>query len=317
MELVVIEARGEHATFAPEMGCQCFGYQVGALDLIAAPESAESLRAHPFRSGMPIQFPWPGRIRNGVFTFAGREIHLPINEPARGHAIHGLVWNCAFEVMSRGIDRVRMRLDSSTDAAVTRIWPFPFVLEIDLEVGGGLRVRFSVRNSGASAMPFGIGAHPYFHAPLETHGARDAIEVEAQPAKSRWPLDAKLIPSGAPIAAAGDFDFSAPRPLDAHTYDDVFQLDSARDPSRPCARLIDRAARCAIEIRADPQFRDLVVYAPPDKPVVALEPYTCAPDAFNLNSRGIDAGMLTLAPGAVFEAGFEIRAAELANSGRS
>ncbi len=41
--------------------------------------------------------------------------------------------------------------------------------------------------------------------------------------------------------------------------------------------------------------------------VVAIEPYTCAPDAFNLAARGVAAGMRELAPRDSFEAGFEIR----------
>ena len=48
-------------------------------------------------------------------------------------------------------------------------------------------------------------------------------------------------------------------------------------------------------------------FRPPDNAVVALEPYTSAPDAFNLAARGVAAGMRELAPGQTFEAGFEIR----------
>ena len=67
----------------------------------------------------------------------------------------------------------------------------------------------------------------------------------------------------------------------------------------------------ALELRAAPIFRTLVVYAPPSPDVVALEPYTCGPDAFNLAARGIDAGMLELLPGARFEASFELRLSAL------
>ncbi len=79
------------------------------------------------------------------------------------------------------------------------------------------------------------------------------------------------------------------------------------DGAAPRARLIDPSLKIALEIRADPAFGDFVVYAPEDSPVVALEPYTCAPDAFNLAARAIAAGMRELAPGETFEAGFEIR----------
>ena len=71
--------------------------------------------------------------------------------------------------------------------------------------------------------------------------------------------------------------------------------------------MIDPSLNLAVEVRADPAFGDFVVFAPANNPVVALEPYTCGPDAFNLAARGIDSGARELAPGQTFEAGFEIR----------
>jgi len=131
------------------------------------------------------------------------------------------------------------------------------------------------------------------------------IELDAN---ARWPLDARLIPTGDAERLAGKYDLRAPRPLGADTYDDAFRMvPIAGRTSAPRARLIDPSLEIALEIGADPAFGDFVVYAPAERPVVALEPYTCAPDAFNLAARGIAAGMRELAPGQTFEAGFEIR----------
>ncbi len=308
MDFVTIEAQSERVVIAPELGCQCFGYRVGSLEIIFPPPSVEALREHPFRSGIPILFPWPGRVANGKFDFAGRRIVIPINERARGHAIHGLTWNCAFRVAKRGPHYALMELDSASDANLLRIWPYPFVFEVDYEVGDGLRIKFRVRNSGNSEMPFGFGAHPYFNAPLSKDSSRKSLTLQV-PAAERWPLDLTLIPSGPPQPVAGKFDLRAPRALGSETYDDVFKLAPGRDPLAPCARMTDPAMRLAIEVRADAPFEDFVIFAPPENPVVAMEPYTCAPDAFNLASRGVESGMRTLAPGATFEAGFEIRVA--------
>ena len=155
-------------------------------------------------------------------------------------------------------------------------------------------------------MPFGFGAHPYFHAPLNPAGNRDSLLLQLD-AGTRWPLDASLIPTGAAIPLAGKFDLRAPRPLDAETYDHAFRMAPPADAFASRARLIDPSLKLAIEVRADAAYGDFVVYAPAGSPVVALEPYTCAPDAFNLSARGIAAGMRELAPGEVFAAGFEIR----------
>jgi aldose 1-epimerase len=307
VEFVTIEAQAERAVLVPEAGCQCMSYSVGGLDVIAGPSNPDQWRAHPFRSGIPILFPWPGRIADGRFVERGTALSLPLNEPARRNAIHGLVWNCPFTVARRGPYHLSAVLDSAANAELMRLWPFPFVLEIEYEVGGGLRVRARAHNTGKSAMPFGVGAHPYFHAPLRPSGSRGAMTIQLPCADGRWPLDERMLPAGAPVALAGKFDLRAAHALGVETYDDVFRLDSRRDPALPCARLVDPATKLALEIRADAAFGQFVVYAPPGGAVVALEPYTCAPDAFNLAARGIDSGARELGAGESFEAGFEIR----------
>ncbi|MGH7814988.1 MAG: aldose 1-epimerase [Candidatus Binataceae bacterium] len=306
METIALEAQGERAVIVPGAGCQCLSYRVGALELIAGPADPAQSRAHPHRGGIPILFPWPGRVANGRFTFRGRQYQLPINEPARGHALHGFACERPFRVARRGPYFVSAMLDSAEHPDLHAIWPWPFVLEIDYEVGLGLRLQARIRNTGKSAMPFGFGAHPYFHAPLGPNGTRAAMRLQLA-ADRRWPLGADLVPTGAPAAVAGKYDLRTARAIGSETYDDAFRMAPAADADAPRARLIDPSLKLAVEIRADPAFGDFVVYAPPGDPFAAIEPYTCAPDAFNLSARGIESGARELAPGETFQAGFEIR----------
>ena len=307
MDFITLEAQSERATIIPEAGCQCFDYRVASLEIIAGPPDLDAWRAHPFRSGIPLLFPWPGRVANGIFHFEGREIRLPINEEAHGHAIHGLTWNCAFRVVRRGPYYVHTELDSSSSEELASYWPYRFLLEVDYEVGNGLRVRAKARNIGDLTMPFGFGAHPYFRAPVGGAGTRADLTVQVAPATSRWPIDEKMIPTGPPLALDGRFDLRNPQRLAAGSYDDAFHLGAGRDLAAPCARLVNRANLTALEVRAEAEFGEFVVYAPPDREVVALEPYTCAPDAFNLAAHGIASGLRVLRPGASFETSFEIR----------
>jgi aldose 1-epimerase len=308
VELITLEAQSERAVIVPGAGCQCLSYRAGALEIIAGPANPDSWREHPHRGGIPILFPWPGRIAGAHFTFEGREYHMRVNEPSRGHSIHGFACERAFRVTRRGPYFVTSILDSSDYSDLSSIWPWPFTIEIDYEVGNGLRLKVRVTNTGDSVMPFGFGAHPYFHAPLNPAGKRDAMMVQVD-ADARWALDASFIPTGKTEPLMGKYDLRAPRALGTDTYDDVFRMAeiTQSDPQPPRARLIGSSLKLAIEVRADPAFGDFVVYAPPDNAVVALEPYTCAPDAFNLAARGVAAGMRELAPGQTFEAGFEIR----------
>ena len=57
----------------------------------------------------------------------------------------------------------------------------------------------------------------------------------------------------------------------------------------------------------DDQFTACVVFNPPHREAVCIEPYTTVPDAFTLAERGIDPHLLTLAPGKSFRTRIEIR----------
>ena len=59
-----------------------------------------------------------------------------------------------------------------------------------------------------------------------------------------------------------------------------------------------------------PSFRELVAFTPPHRHAVALEPYTCTPDAINLQQRGVDAGWRVLDAGQEWSAVVEMRCDE-------
>jgi aldose 1-epimerase len=310
VEFITIEAQAERAVIAPEAGFQCRGYSVGGVDVVAGPKDPEAdWKAHPFRSGIPILFPWPGRIADGRFSYGGHDVKLPINDAGHNCAIHGLTYNRVFKVTRKGPYFVAARLDSRTDAELSALWPWPFVLELDYEVGNGLRLHAVVENVGPSTLPFGIGAHPYFHAPLNERGKRTEMQVEGDVDK-HWQLDARLLPTSQRLEApAGRLDVRKPVTLGTDNLDDAYTLASNR--GERASRLIDPQMKMAVELRAAPIFKHLVLFAPPAPDVVALEPYTCGPDAFNLAAKGIDGGMLELQPGARFETSFEIRLSAL------
>lgn len=122
------------------------------------------------------------------------------------------------------------------------------------------------------------------------------------PADGRWELD-RLMPTGRVLSAENDpekFDLRDFRPLDDWSYDDVFTR--VRRDSRRWSEAVLRDPESGIElfVAAGPAFREWVLYAPPDRPVVAIEPYSCTTDAANLAARGIDSGLVTLASGATW-----------------
>jgi aldose 1-epimerase len=53
-------------------------------------------------------------------------------------------------------------------------------------------------------------------------------------------------------------------------------------------------------VESDAIFRELVVYTPPGRRSICFEPYTCPTDAPNLTARGLNVGLIELAPEETF-----------------
>ena len=55
-----------------------------------------------------VLIPWPNRLQDGSYEFAGERHQLPLTEPPTGNAIHGLVRWVAWTVVERDDDRVAL-----------------------------------------------------------------------------------------------------------------------------------------------------------------------------------------------------------------
>src|SRR5678815_4833949 len=71
-------ARGAEVVVYPEYGCNAVSFRttpdgdttgIEPLDILDPPENAEVLRENPFAWGNPVLFPFPNRVRDGVYTF--------------------------------------------------------------------------------------------------------------------------------------------------------------------------------------------------------------------------------------------------------
>jgi aldose 1-epimerase len=71
---------------------------------------------------------------------------------------------------------------------------------------------------------------------------------------------------------------------------------------------MDERAGLQVIQTCPPIFREIVVFTPPGRAAVCIEPYTCPTDAINLTARGIDCGWRTLGPGSEFHTWIDITA---------
>jgi aldose 1-epimerase len=179
---------------------------------------------------------------------------------------------------------------------VTRQFPFPFEVTATYRLKGeALILEIEGKNIGDKVMPAGLGTHPYFPLPLNKDGVRGDCRLKV-PGDQYWPLREDCIPTGERVAVTGKYDLQRLTPIGEETYDDVWSGVVLTDGASACEYL-DPSVEIGVKIEADASFREWVTYAPPDKPVICFEPYTCTTNAVNLDSKGIDAGLVRLAPG--------------------
>ena len=284
----------------PGLGFNCLGFETSGVELIYGPPDLSALKERPSGFGIPILFPFPNRIEKGQFTFNGTSVQLDVPDTAP-HSIHGFVLNRKWEVFDSGESErggawVSGRIRSQDSAEVTRQWPFPFELTATYRLKDGvLMLEIEGTNVGIHKMPAGLGTHPYFPLPMKKNSKRDDCRLKVS-ADSYWPLREDCIPTGERTEVKGKYDLRSPMSIGRETFDDVWTDVVSKDGWSDC-EYEDPSAGTRIRIEADSTFREWVTYAPSDKPVVCFEPYTCTTDAVNLDTREIDGGLVSLAPG--------------------
>lgn len=290
------------ATIAPELGFNCYSFQttilgelVEALDILPEFLSGNS---RPTRNGIPILFPFPNRIRGGKFTWDGVDYELPATDTL-GNAIHGFCSDRAWRVVRQGVDFVTGEFQLSLDAPDRlQLWPADFHLTVEYRlIRNRLRASFTILNCSSRRLPWGLGTHPYFRAPLGQAGRRDECTAEV-PASEQWEL-AECLPTGQKRPVSPEKDLRGGRSLAGLTLDDVYTGLSYAGPQFDCV-LIDERAGIQLTQTCPPIFREAVAFTPPNRACICLEPYTCTTDAINLQQRGVDAGLRVLSPGSEF-----------------
>jgi aldose 1-epimerase len=219
-----------------------------------------------------LLIPWPNRIRDGAYELDGRSHQLPLNEPKRGNAIHGLVRWVSWTVAERAADRVVLE-------HVLRPQPgYPFTLELRIEYSlsaEGLAVAVTARNVGTDACPYGAGAHPYLAV-----GAGGVDEATLRvPARAVLQADERGIPIGSAPVEGTELDFAERRSVGSLRLDHCFTELDRDDDGRVRVHLD------ATTLWADESYPYLMIFTGDGLPdanrrSLAVEPMTCAPNAF-------------------------------------
>ena len=232
-----------------------------------------------------VLLPWPNRIRNGRWSWQGRELQLPVSSPEVPTANHGLVGWQRWTVLDEATSTVSV----GTTVEGHTGYPFRLAAAVDDALAAdGLRVTARVRNVGAEPAPFGMGFHPYFSVGATDDGDVGQAELTL-PARTALVLDA-----GLPTGDRARFDGAVGR-IDERAID-VALTDLDRD-DQGWARATLRGPAGQLEAAVDEAWPWLQAYTgdtlPPGRRrrSVALEPMTCPPNAL---ADGVD--VLVLEP---------------------
>ncbi len=287
---VALKFSGQSATVVG-VGAGLRSYQAGSCPLFDGYEVRErcsGARGHHL-------IPWPNRLKGGRYEFGGISHQLPLTEPGKLNAIHGLVRWMTWDISERSASSATFACSLNPQAG----WPFTLDLRISYELGpAGLSVRTSATNSGAEPCPYGAGAHPYLRLGPDTI---DGLILRS-PGSVRMILDDQGIPTGCEPVDGTEYDFRAGKVIGSTKLDTGYlSLDRDAD-GLAWVILTDESSGTAAGLWMDQEYRCLMLFtgdslADPARRRrgVGIEPMTCPPNALQTGTA-----VRTLAPGETF-----------------
>ena len=285
---------GRQQVVVTEVGATLRSYTVedrAVLDGFGADEWSHSGRGQ-------VLAPWPNRLADGHYEFAGVRGQAPLDEPERGNAIHGLVRWLPWQADASAQNVVVLTCTLHPSPA----YPFTLELRVEYRLGReGLSVSTTATNVGSGPLPFGIGFHPYLTVGTEVVDTA----ILRLPGAERLVLDDRALPTGEVRPVAGtEYDFTGGRSIGPTRLDTAFRSLARDSQGLAWATLTDPDAGSSVALWMGDSFDYLMCFTGDTvgevgrrRRGVAIEPMTCPPDALR---SGV--GVVALDPGQAWEA---------------
>lgn len=261
--MIAIESHGYHVEVNP-VGASLARASYEGRDLILC-QNGESSPPH-FRG--VVLAPWPNRLEDGYYEFGGHSYSVPLTEPDRKAALHGLALDRQWAVIEKESDRVRLHLDLGSDTG----YPFHIALEMTYALtANGIEASLTATNDGESPAPYGCSFHPYF---LPGSGLIDDVELGLEAHSWIELSQDRLLPVGPESVIPPEFDLRE-SPLIGSRHLDATYGAVARDSEG-----IAQVRFGQLDVWWDQTLPWVQVYTTPDRDAVAIEPSSCPGNAF-------------------------------------
>lgn len=210
-----------------------------------------------------ILFPFANRIKDGTYTYNDISYKLPCNDVESNNALHGLVYNKPFKLISKeeGIEASEVTLFYKENNGCNG-FPFKFSIWLTYTLTeDDFSLKIKVRNDGDSTFPFTLGWHPYFLSSdlKQSHLVFNAKEKFIN--DDRGIVVGKEEISDTMFFQLGDIQF-----------DDAFLLDNKLEFITPKYKL---------KLHTSSTSNYLQLYTPLNSKSIAIEPMTGVSNSFN------------------------------------
>ena len=277
---------GEFISILPALGARLNAAHLNSNEkLIAVLSELKSpdIKTNDELFNNAILFPFAGRIRKGYYTFQNQSYQLPLNYSHEGNACHGFLYDKKFVMVSKNISEEFAEVELSYySSKINDGYPFLFNVAVVYRLSGNGQVTIltKVENQSRSEMLFSYGLHPYY----TLGNSVDDLVLEFN-AKEKIELDKFNVPSGARIQSNNGKPTQIN--LSEKELDDVFKLTS--ESGRNEIYLISKKTEVVLRIWQESgvnKYNYLVLYIPPHRKSIAIEPMTSCIDSFN-NKEGL------------------------------
>lgn len=233
--------------------------------------------------------PFPNRVTEGRYVFEGTTYQLPINEVDANNNLHAFLHCRPFELVEESAGEyessVRLVYEyKGTDQG----YPFSYCLTLIYKFReDGAEMQTAITNTSASNIPIGDGWHPYFR-----FDNVNAVKMQMS--------GAERITSNFDNELLARHGFEEERTIEELQLDDCFEINGSDQFS---VKLKDSTNEIEVwQESEDKKYKYVQIFTPPGRNSIAVEPVTCAPNAFNTGQ-----GLIRLKPNEKVSMSFGIR----------